>query len=220
LSLRDSVAKIGTSIIYVTRAPSLMLTLGAGGMSQIVEGPEVRTEGDAIVVSSMPNQFQAVITPNSVRFLDKSDKLPARTDFAARLVKLAEFIASENKLSYSAVGINFDIWYRREADERPSALILSRFVSQQAFAATGYDLIGAAVRLWYMARGMRHYIYFEPRGNQHDAPSYDSHLNVHLDLRDSLPTAKSMADAIHNEYEDFLRMIEVALEQPNGGGAQ
>jgi len=94
---------------------------------------------------------------------------------------VAELIGAQNALSYSAVGLNFDVEFP-SANLKPSAVILERFIKLDAPGFEEYGLTGASVRRWYMARDLRHLIYFEPRGNSVTSNIHHAHINVQLAL--------------------------------------
>lgn len=208
--MQDSLTKRHTSIVVVIREPKPELNFGHGQLSLIVTEPEIRQEANSIVVSSMANQFQMIINPIRIQFTDKSEKLPARKDFAERVVKLVDWISQSNKIDLSSLGLNFDLILKRGESNRASEYIRDRFVNAGIFATTGYKLIGASVRLWYMARGIRHYLYIEPLGNSYDAEEFYAHINVHY--KQPTPFNSSwLTTAIMEEYKDFRKVLSTVL---------
>lgn len=184
-----------------------MLTLGSGGLNQILDDPEVTVQGNAVVVSSMVNQFRTNMEPIRLDFQDRSEKSPARQDFGDRVVRMADFVAQQNRLTYNALGLNFDIGFECVTEQLAREVILNRFVKLDALATSGYDPVGASVRFWYMVGEIRHYLYIEPQGNSFDASGYHSHINVHYKLLENAPSSEWLTAEITKEYHDFTKVL-------------
>lgn len=215
----DSIAKLNTSVIYVTKnqgsGPELSgLLLGANlvGIGQFIDAPEAQQSPEGLVMISMRNQLTVTISPNRLVFGDASGEEPAREDFAPRVAQASDYIGSLSNQVYGAVGLNFDIEFKAVDEELPSHAMLNRHMNSEVLKDTGYDTIGASTRLWYMARDRRHDLRIEPRGNQYDGTDYFAHLNVHIELAKEMTPDGWLSNALNEEYSDFKSVLQKVLE--------
>ena len=216
----DSIAKINTSVVYVVS----QLELGPGvfgllagadllGLSQIIDAPEPRQTSDGLVLSSMRNQLIVTIGADKLQFDDRSSEEPVRHDFASRAVSAAEYIGSLSTMTYTAVGLNFDIESRSASDELPSQAVLDRLIKDDVLTGTKYSVIGASGRLWYAASNRTYDLRIEPRGNQLDGNNYFAHLNAHMVLERGMPSAQWLSRALVEEYDGFKKVLMEIMNQ-------
>lgn len=221
-----SVKKLKTVVVYVAAPPTEMfvghemgLLLGAidlTGLSQFIDAPEVRQSSDGVILSSMRNQLTVTVRQNRLDFDDGSAEVPVRTDFSDRAAQIAAYIGKQSNLSYSAVGLNFDIEVESEDEELPSKMLLSHLVKEDALGDTGYDIIGASARFWYVVRDRRCELRIEPRENRYEGRNYFAHLNVHIDIGNEVPSAEWLSQALDQEYQDFIRVLTEILKPREG----
>ena len=193
--------------------PGLLLGADPIGLSQVIDAPEPRQAPEGLVLSSMRNQLTVTITPDTLVFGDGSGNEPARKDFPRRVSLAAEFIRSMSKMTYAAIGLNFDIEAEPVMEELPSKSILRRLVKEDTLEGTDYGAIGASVRLWYAARDRRYDLRIEPRGNQYDSLKYYAHLNVHILIQGAAPSEEWTSEALNEEYEYFKKVLEEVLNR-------
>ena len=186
------------------------------GLNQIIDAlePLPSHDGLTLTLSSMRNQLTVTISPDRLVFDDRSGEEPTRTDFPDRVVKAAEYIGIQSNQVFAAVGLNFDIESEShdDDDELPSKAMLDRIVKEDVLKETGYDVIGASARLWYVARDRVHDLRIEPEGSQYDGREYHAHLNVHMVLDGEMPSAEWLSQALNEEYIDFMRVLTKVLE--------
>ena len=163
----------------------------------------------------MRNQFTITIRPNRLDLDDGSDEVPVRTDFPGRAARIAEYIGKQSNQSYAAVGLNFDIEMESE-DELPSKVLLSRLVKEDALGDTGYDIIGASARFWYVVRDRRCDLRIEPRENRYEGRNYFARLNVHIEIGNEVPSAEWLSKELDQEYHDFIRVLTEILKPREG----
>ena len=221
----NSVKKLKTVVVYVARAPTgrlvgqeIGLLLGADptGLTKFIDAPELRESSEGLILSSMRNQCTITIRPNRLDFDDGSDEIPVRTDFPDRAARIAEYIGKQSNQSYAAVGLNFDIEVESEDEELPSKVLLSRLVKEDALGDTGYDIIGASARFWYVVRDRRCDLRIEPRENRYEGRNYFAHLNVHIDMGNEVPSKEWLSQALEQEYLDFIRVLTKILKTRKG----
>lgn len=200
-----------TSLIYVFRDPMPSFSLERRELEQVVKAPEVKVQGDELVVSSMPNQFEMVMNPRRTRFVDRSDQMPTRGDFTESVARIADILVRTNNIVYKGLGLNFEVNIAPLGDRLAREVISERFINSTNFSSTGYDLVGASVRIWYIARERRHFLYIEPLGNNYSETHYYSHLNIHYDFPDTLPDSEWLSHIISEEYEDFKTVLSRSL---------
>ena len=176
----------------------------------------MRESSEGVVLSSMRNQFTITIKPNRLELDDGSDEVPVRTDFPDRAARIAEYIGKQSNQSYTAVGFNFDIEAESEDEELPSKVLLSRLVKEDALGDTGYDIIGASARFWYVVRDRRCDLRIEPRENRYEGRNYFAHLNVHIDMGNEVPSTEWLSQALEQEYRDFIRVLTEILRPRKG----
>ncbi len=214
----DSITKISTTVVYSTGdveeelvGPGLLLGADLLGLSQFIDAPEVRQSTEGLVLSSMRNQLTVIVSPSSLAFVDGSDEEPVREDFPSRVAEVAEYIGSRSGQTYSTVSFDFEIESNEEEKESPlSQIILNRLVKEDALNEIGYDAIGASARLWYAARDRVHELRIEPGETQYDSLYYYAGLGVHIEL-ETVPPAKWLLRALHEEYDDFKRVLAKVL---------
>ena len=160
----------------------------------------------------MRSQLIVTIGPSILEFGDASGEEPAREDFPNRVAQAAEYIGSLSNQVYTAIGLNFGIESEPDTEDLPSKVMLDWLVKEDALKDTGYDVIGASARLWYVARDRMHDLRIEPRGNQYDGRNYFAHLNVHIELEGEMPSAEWLSQALKEEYADFMRVLSEVLE--------
>ncbi len=149
-------------------------------------------------------------------FDDGSAEMPVRTDFPSRVVRIAEYIGNQSKRGYAAVGLNFHIEAEPEDEELPSKMLLRCLVQEEVLGDTGYDIMGASARFWYAARDRRYDLRIEPRENLYEGRNYLANLNVHIKLGDEIPPAEWLAQALDQEYHDFIRVLTKILKPREG----
>ena len=182
------------------------------GLSQFIDAPEVRQLSDGFALLSMHNQITVTIRPNRLDFDDGSAEVPVRTDFPDRAARIAEYIGTQSNRNYAAVGLNFDIEAEPKDEELPSKVLLSCLVKEDALRDTGYDIMGASARFWYVARDRRYDLRLEPRDNLYEGRNYLAHLNVHVELGGEMPSAEWLSQALEQEYQDFTRVLTEILK--------
>lgn len=214
----DSVTKAQSTVVFVVELPTaasfLELTLQRDAVAEIIVDPEIAAQQNNVTIASMASQIQMVIEGGRIVFRDRSDSKPTRPDFAERVVRLTRLVAETNMITFSRLGLNFDVQFRPPGASQGSAsrFILERFVRQDSLTEMGYPLTGASVRLWYEARDARHYLYIEPKGNDYDADAYHSHVNVTYTLVEpDIPEVEWLTQAIQEEYDDFLQVLSTTL---------
>ena len=191
----DSIRKLKTSVVYVTNISGLGseigLLLGADpiGLQQFIDAPQPGPSlSGGIALTSMRNQLIVNVNQNILEFDDGSEEIPARSDFAARVVGIAEYIANQSNQSYTAVGLNFHIEAASADGELPSKAVLQRLVRLDQLASSGLDVIGASARFWYTSDVKQYDLRIEPRGNQNEGRNYFAALNVHMPLEGKTPS--------------------------------
>ena len=216
----DSITKINTAVVYAVSQSELgpgVLGLLAGadpiGLSQIIDVPEPRQSSDGIVLSSMRNQLIVTIAASKLQFDDRSSEEPVRHDFASRVVSAAEYIGSLSTMTYTAVGLNFDIESKSASEELPSQAVLARLFKDDVFTGTEFNAMGAAARLWYTASNRMYDLRIEPRGNQFDGNNYFAHLNAHIVLEGEMLSAQRLSRALDEEYDGFKRVLMEVLNE-------
>ena len=217
--LTDSITKLNTTVIYLSRnqAPGLEgsgLLLGADliGLGQIIDAPEAQPSPEGLAILSMRNQLTVTISPNRLVFGDASGEKPTREDFPLRVARASDYIGSLSNQMYATVGLNFDIEFKAVEEELPSHAMLHRLIKGDVLVDTGYDVVGASTRLWYVANDRRHDLRIEPRGNQYDGTDYYAHLNAHIELGNEMPSEEWLSQALIEEYSDFMRVLQKFLE--------
>jgi hypothetical protein len=200
-----------TSLIFGYREPLSTLALDRKELEQVIKVTDVKVEGDDLIVLSIPSQLEMTITPYRVRFVDKSAEIPARSDFTEKVVQIVDILRRANNVVYSGFGLNFDVDIQPLGDRLAREVILDRFINSKSFASTGYNLVGASVEVWYIARERRHSLHIRPLGGNYSEIRYYCHLNAHFDITDALPDAKWLAQTIGEEYEDFKDVLSKSL---------
>lgn len=215
----DSIENLNTSIVLQASGgqpdsgdPGLLLGTGLEGLRQFIDAPAVQQSADGPVLLSMRNQFTLTVTPSILAFRDASGEAPAREDFPGRVAKVAGHIGNQSHLTYSMVGLAFEIESKLADEEMPSQVMLRRFVREEALNGTGYTAVGASVRLWYLARDRIHSLRVEPKGDQHGSRDYFAHADVQMELRDELPSAEWLSQLLNEEYRDFLTVLDGILK--------
>lgn len=221
----NSVKKLKTVVVYVARVPTgrfvghelgLLLGVDLTSLRQFIDAPEFRESPEGPILSSMRNQFTITIRPNRLDFDDGSDEVPVRTDFPNRAAQIAEYIGKQSNQSYAAVGLNFEIEVEAEDEELPSKVLLSRLVKEDALGDTGYDIIGASAKFWYVVRDRRCELRIEPRENRYEGRNYFAHLNVHINMEDEVPSTEWLSQVLEQEYRDFIRVLTELLKPRKG----
>lgn len=218
----DSIAKLNTTVVYVTNAsglgPNMGLLLGAdvAGLSQIMDALEPGPSSGGLALMSMRNQMTVTVNSDRLEFGDGSNEMPARSDFPERVARVAELIARQSGQSYTAVGLNFDIEAAPADGQLPSEAVLERMTIGNGLSSLGYDAIGASTRVWYVAgdkQDRRYDLRIEPRGNQPEGPNYYAHLNIHMGLsRSEVPSAVWLSQVLQQEYGNFVRVLAEILK--------
>ena len=186
-------------------------------MGQFIDDPEVQPSSDGSpVFVSMRNQLTLIITPSILVFRDESGETPSREDFPKRVAQVALHVARMSQLRYVKVGMRFDVESKQERGELPSKIMLRRFVSREALAGLGYDVVGAAARVWYMARNSLHSLHIEPKEDDHDSPEYTAHLIAEIELESAFPSAEWIRHTLIEEYLDFLKVLGKMLGSKEG----
>ena len=210
----DSIIKLNTSVVFVTRnaevglgVPGLLLGANPSGLNEIIGDPDVQQSADGLVLSSMGSQFVATISANRLQLDDRSDERPARQDFPGRVTRAAEFIGRSSNQAYSAVGIIFEIEANPATNALPSQAMLDLFVKPGMLAGTKYNLIGATARLWYSADDRTYEFRLEPRGNQFGGRDYFAHLNIGVMLPGTVPSPAWLSRVLYEEYEEFKSFL-------------
>lgn len=203
----NDLVKRFTSLIFVTREPMLSFALDSKELEQVIKAPDVKVEGEGLMISSMPSQLEIILSPERTRFVDKSDKIPARSDFAEKVVRITDILIRTNNVAYSGFGLNFDVNIKPLEGRLAREVISDRFISSESLTSTGYDLVGASVCLWYIARERRHRLQISPLGNNYSENRYYCHLNVNYDISDTFPDSEWLAQTISEEYEDFKNVL-------------
>ena len=216
----DSVKNLGASIVLQASGgtspfgePGLLLGAGLEGLSQFIDDPEVKQSPDGgVFIASMKNQCLIAVMPTVLAFRDASGLVPARKDFAGRVAQIAAHVSHLSRLTYDKVGISFDIESKTDDEELPSQTILRQLIRREALEEMGYNVVGAATRMWYVAHGRLYSLYVEPKENEHDSQHYNAHLSVEFDIQASLPSGEWLSQIVNEEYLDFLRVLEKVLE--------
>ena len=215
----DSITNLNTSIVFQASGggfdqgePGLLLGAGLEGLNQFIDSPAVQQSPDGPVLLSMRNQFTLTITPSILAFGDASGDVPARADFPGRVARVAGYIGNQSHVAYSRAGFVFDIESKPADHELPSQAMLKRFVREEPLGTTGYGALGASVRLWYVVRDRIHSLRVEPKGDRHDSGDYFAHVDVQVELNDELPSEEWLSRALHEEYVDFLRVLDEVLK--------
>ena len=210
----DLITKLNTSVVYVTTGlddPGLLIGANPSVLNDIIDTPEPLPSPTGITLSSMRSQLTVDISPNRLAFADRSGENPTRVDFPARVASVAEYVGRQSDQIYSAVGLNFEIEWKPDDERLPAKVMLGRIVNDDALLSTGYDIVGASVSLWYIARGMRHHLRVEPKGNQYDALNFYANLNIHVNLENQIPSAEWLSRALDEEYKDFTKVLTEVL---------
>ena len=163
------------------------------------------------MVSSMRNQLSVTINSGILEFADASGEEPAREDFCGRVAQVADYIGSRSDQTYAAIGFAFTIEANSADEGLPSRTTLNWLVKEDALTDTGYEAIGASARLWYAARDRLHDLRIEPKGNQFDGTNYFAGMYVHIVLEGTVPSGKWLAQALHEEHDDFRRVLGKVL---------
>lgn len=221
----DSVKNLKTGIVLQASGgespfyePGLLMGAGQEELGQFIDDPEVQQTPDGkIVIVSMRNQCVLAVMPTVLACYDASGKAPARRDFAGRVAQIAEHISNLSRLTYDKVGISFDIESKTADEELPSRAMLRRLVRREALKEMGYDVVGAAVKMWYVADGNLHSLQVEPKDNEHDSQHYHAHLSVEFDIQVSLLTREWLLQTLNKEYLDFLSVLDEVLESSERG---
>ena len=220
----DSIDKIDTAVIYVAGSlegiqggPGLIL--GAAdpiGIRQFIDAPEPQESNEAFVLSSMRNQLVVAVSPDRVIFRDASGETPTRADFPGRISRVAEYIGGISNLEYTSVDLNFVVEASSGTVEMPSESIQRRFVRGDVLMDTENEVIGASVRLWYVARERRYDLRIEPLGNDYDGSEFFAHLKVHIELETQTPSEEWLSRALSEEYDYFITTLTEILEPGEG----
>ena len=218
MSATSSIENLNTSIVFQASGldadsgePGLLLGAGLEGLSRFIDSPEVQPAPSGPVLLSMRNQLALTITSSVLAFRDASGVSPARQDFPGRVAQVAGHVGSQSRLTYSMMGLVFEIERKTADEELPSQVMLRRFIKEEALEGAGYTAIGASVSLWYRARDRLHSLRVEPKGPQHDNLDCFAHVDVQVELNDELPSAKWLALTLNEEYTDFLRVLDEVL---------
>ena len=210
----DSITKLNTSIAFSAGnaefglgVPGLLAGANPSGLDKIIEDPDAQQTPDGLVLSSMRNQLVVTISTNRLHFEDRSEYLPSRQDFAARVTGAADFIGRSSGQAYSAVGITFEIEAKPDTNVMPSQNMRDIFIKPDLLAGTKYNLIGASARLWYSADDRTYEFRLEPRGNQLSAGNYFAHWYVGVLLPGTAPSQAWMSRILDEEYEAFKTLL-------------
>ena len=172
MAATDPIQNLSTALIFqasggesLSGEPGLLLGSGLEELREFIDAPAVQESPNGPVLLSMRNQLTLTITPSILAFHDVSGEAPAREDFPGRVAQVAGHIGGRSHLTYSMVGLVFEIESKFEEEELPSQAMLRRFVREEALEGTGYTTIGASVRLWYVASERIHGLRVEPKGD-------------------------------------------------------
>ena len=171
---------------------------------------------DPPILVSMRNQLTLLITPMILVFRDASGEAPCREDFPWRVAQVAEYIAIESGLGYEKVGFRFDIECKQDVGEAPSKAMLSRLISGKPLKRLGYGVVGASARLWYEARNSLHNLHIEPKEDEVDSQEYTAHLAAEFEISSISPLSEWIQLTLHEEYQDFLKVLDEVLGSKEG----
>ena len=215
----ESINSLNTSIVLQASSgdspfgePGLLLGAGMDGLGQFIDNLEVQPspEGPPILVS-MQNQLTLFIAPSIMVFRDASGEKPCREDFPRRVAQVAKHVSNMSRLTYDKLGMRFEIEFDPTDEELPSRATLRRLVRKESLDEIGYDVVGASVRLWYIARGCLHILHIDPRENEHDSKEYSALSAVQFEFRTTAPSAEWLLHTLDEEYIDSLKVLSHVL---------
>ena len=218
----ETISKLKTSVVFVAGqlepGPGVLgLLVGADpvGLGNIIDAPEPRQSPQGLILASIRNQLIVRVSANRLQFEDHSSEEPARSDFANRAVRATEYIGRLSNLTYTAVGITYEIESSPGNEELPSRAMLNRFIRDDVFIGTKYSAIGATTRLWYTGPDRLYDLRIEPRGNQLDGSNYYALLHAHIELEGDVPSEQWLSGSMQEEYNGFKKVLTEILN-PEG----
>lgn len=210
----QEIEKLHTSIVVLPVA-DFEFNIGADELSRIVREPRINMLAppiSAATISSLRDQVEITIGRGRIQIRDDSDYLPGADRFTRIVANFTNLISQTTGVRYRAFGWNYDISFTLGLHKQPAKTIATRFIDRDAIrSASGLEVIGGAIRFFYEKENALCYLYIEPRGNKLDAPQFYSHVNVHSEIKDSLPGQNELESAFQCEYQEYIRVLEKIL---------
>ena len=206
----ETITKLTTTVVFIAQPAGILprfMDINPQSLVSLVEMPDIQTNSDGIVLSSMRNQMVAMMNPPRLEFQDLSQEEPVRPDFAGRVARIMEQLGESNDFAITAAGITFETGADSDNTELPSQE-MRNFVNDDLFAGTRYQTIGASLRFWY-SHGTREYdLRLEPDGNQREGQGYFFRLHVHLaSFPEGVVREEWLSENLRKEYNDFKTVL-------------